>query len=226
MRARRAGYWNVVIWVAEFLREDPLETELRGRIASALGAVDGVAEEDREVWYVTGESSGFLRQFDIRSYCRSHADSESGSAPATQGASTAIAVITGSTYRPSMAVRWPPIMKSHSPSASGSATYWQTSSGAASPVKALPPSKATSSVPCSDGRWIETVTSEASAVVWSNLLICPTRSPARGRASLRPRWLGLIPGGVVVIDSLRRGKRPDASAIYDPSGSCQRQRGR
>jgi hypothetical protein len=35
---------------------------------------------------------------------------------------------------------------------------------------------------------------------------------------LRPRWLGLIPGGVVVIDSLRRGKRPDASAIYDPSG--------
>ena len=50
MRARRAGYWNVVIWVAEFLREDPLETELRGRIASALGAVDGVAEEDREVW--------------------------------------------------------------------------------------------------------------------------------------------------------------------------------
>jgi hypothetical protein len=43
---------------------------------------------------------------------------------------------------------------------------------------------------------------------------------------LRPRWLGLIPGGVVVIDSLRRGKRPDASAIYDASGSCQRQRGR
>lgn len=54
-------YWNVTIGVAGFLREDPLETELRQRIGSALRGVDGVAdvaEEDREVWYVTGTPSG------------------------------------------------------------------------------------------------------------------------------------------------------------------------
>jgi hypothetical protein len=43
------------------LRGDPLEAELRQRIDSALRGVDGVgdvAEEDREVWYVTGTPSG------------------------------------------------------------------------------------------------------------------------------------------------------------------------
>jgi hypothetical protein len=43
------------------LRGDPLEAELRQRLGSALRGVDGVddvAEEDREVWYVTGTPSG------------------------------------------------------------------------------------------------------------------------------------------------------------------------
>ncbi|MGE5288083.1 MAG: hypothetical protein ACM3ML_12965 [Micromonosporaceae bacterium] len=53
--------WQVVVAVAEFLREDPLEGELRERMAAALGGVDGareVAEDDREVWLVTGGPSG------------------------------------------------------------------------------------------------------------------------------------------------------------------------
>lgn len=55
------GGWQVTVWVAEFVREDPLERELREGIASALRAVPGVAavaEEDREVWEVRGEPSG------------------------------------------------------------------------------------------------------------------------------------------------------------------------
>ena len=47
--------------VAEFLREDPLEGELRERMAAALVGVAGageVAEDDREVWLVTGSPSG------------------------------------------------------------------------------------------------------------------------------------------------------------------------
>ena len=54
-------YWNITIGVAELLRGDPLEAELRQRLDSALRGVDGiddVAEEDREVWYVTGTPSG------------------------------------------------------------------------------------------------------------------------------------------------------------------------
>jgi hypothetical protein len=45
----------------EFVREEPLESELRRRIAAALRSVEGVetAEEmDREVWFVTGTPSG------------------------------------------------------------------------------------------------------------------------------------------------------------------------
>jgi hypothetical protein len=56
-----AGGWNVTVAVMEFVREDPLESELRRRIAAALRSVDGVetAEElDREVWFVTGTPSG------------------------------------------------------------------------------------------------------------------------------------------------------------------------
>jgi hypothetical protein len=56
-----AGGWNVSSAVMEFVREDPLESELRGRIAAALRSVEGVetAEElDREVWFVTGTPSG------------------------------------------------------------------------------------------------------------------------------------------------------------------------
>jgi hypothetical protein len=54
-------YWSVGVAVAEFLRADPLETDLRQRMAAALRAVegaDGVWEEDREVWGVTGTPSG------------------------------------------------------------------------------------------------------------------------------------------------------------------------
>lgn len=56
-----AGGWNVTVAVMEFVREDPLESELRRRIAAALRSVGGVetAEEmDREVWFVTGTPSG------------------------------------------------------------------------------------------------------------------------------------------------------------------------
>jgi len=45
----------------EFVRDDPLETDMRRRIAAALRAVKGgvmTDEEDREVWLVTGTASG------------------------------------------------------------------------------------------------------------------------------------------------------------------------
>ena len=56
-----AGGWNVTVAVMEFVREDPLESELRRRIAAALRSVRGVqaaGEMDREVWFVTGTPSG------------------------------------------------------------------------------------------------------------------------------------------------------------------------
>ncbi|MEV3921370.1 hypothetical protein [Actinomadura coerulea] len=60
-KLRAAPLWNVSVWVMEFVRTDPLESELRRRIADALSAVDGVTsveEEDREVWTVTGTPTG------------------------------------------------------------------------------------------------------------------------------------------------------------------------
>jgi hypothetical protein len=60
-RIDEIGGWQVTVGIAEFLREDPLETELRQRMASALQAVDGVSsaeEQDRETWFVTGTPSG------------------------------------------------------------------------------------------------------------------------------------------------------------------------
>jgi hypothetical protein len=53
--------WRVTVWVMEFVREEPLEGELRARIAAALRAVPGVTkvlEADREAWDVHGEPSG------------------------------------------------------------------------------------------------------------------------------------------------------------------------
>lgn len=53
--------WSVTVWVMEFIREDPLETEIREAIAAELRAVPGVervSEEDREVWVVDGSPSG------------------------------------------------------------------------------------------------------------------------------------------------------------------------
>jgi hypothetical protein len=60
-RFDRIEGWNVTVAVMEFVREEPLEGELRRRIAAALRSVEGVesAEEmDREVWFVTGTPSG------------------------------------------------------------------------------------------------------------------------------------------------------------------------
>jgi len=53
--------WQIGVYVAEFVREEPLESELRRRLGEALRAVAGVedvAEQDREVWIVRGEASG------------------------------------------------------------------------------------------------------------------------------------------------------------------------
>ena len=53
--------WIVSVWVMEFVREDPLESELRDAMLAALRRVEGaaaVAEEDREVWIVAGTPSG------------------------------------------------------------------------------------------------------------------------------------------------------------------------
>jgi hypothetical protein len=56
-----AGGWNVTVAVMEFVREEPLEGELRRRIVAALRSAEGVEtadEMDREVWFVTGVPSG------------------------------------------------------------------------------------------------------------------------------------------------------------------------
>jgi hypothetical protein len=56
-----AGGWNVTVAVMEFVREGPLEGELRRRIAAALRSVEGVEtieEMDTEVWFVTGTPAG------------------------------------------------------------------------------------------------------------------------------------------------------------------------
>jgi hypothetical protein len=53
--------WQVVVSVMEFIREDPLEADLREAMAAALRAVPGVvrvSEEDREVWIVDGSPAG------------------------------------------------------------------------------------------------------------------------------------------------------------------------
>jgi hypothetical protein len=60
-RSADTSRWQVTIAVAEFVREEPLESELRQRIAAALADVHGVArvdEDDREAWLVTGTPSG------------------------------------------------------------------------------------------------------------------------------------------------------------------------
>ena len=58
---RAGGGWSVWVNVMEFIREEPLEGELRRRIAAALRSVGGVTaavESDREIWWVTGWCSG------------------------------------------------------------------------------------------------------------------------------------------------------------------------
>ena len=55
------GTWNVSVSVAEFLRADPLEAEMRSLVMQAIRGVPGVDdayEEDREVWVVIGNPAG------------------------------------------------------------------------------------------------------------------------------------------------------------------------
>jgi hypothetical protein len=55
------GEWDVSIWAAEFVREEPLESRMGQMLLEALQSVPGVAEvwhEDREVWHVTGSPGG------------------------------------------------------------------------------------------------------------------------------------------------------------------------
>ena len=53
--------WQVAVWAMEFVREDPLEAEMRERVTEALRRVSGVTsadEQDRETWVVIGNPSG------------------------------------------------------------------------------------------------------------------------------------------------------------------------
>jgi hypothetical protein len=53
--------WSVIVSVMEFVREDPLESELRAAIAAGLRTVPGatkVKEDDRESWLVNGTPAG------------------------------------------------------------------------------------------------------------------------------------------------------------------------
>ena len=61
IKAADPWVWSVTITAMEFVREDPLESDLRERVSRALRSVPGVAdvaEEDREVWIVSGSPSG------------------------------------------------------------------------------------------------------------------------------------------------------------------------
>jgi hypothetical protein len=54
-------YWSVRVALAEFLRDDSLEFELRKQMGAALRAVAGaemVWEDDPQIWGVTGTVSG------------------------------------------------------------------------------------------------------------------------------------------------------------------------
>lgn len=53
--------WQIFVSMAEFVREEPLETEMRAAVDQAIRAVAGVtevAEEDREVWILSGDPMG------------------------------------------------------------------------------------------------------------------------------------------------------------------------
>jgi hypothetical protein len=53
--------WRIEVDAAEFVREEPFESEFRRRIDAAIRSVGGitdVTEEDREVWLAAGQSDG------------------------------------------------------------------------------------------------------------------------------------------------------------------------
>jgi hypothetical protein len=55
--------WRVVVAAANFIRDEPLETELRRGVDAALRSVPGVTsvlEEDREVWIAEGSPQADL----------------------------------------------------------------------------------------------------------------------------------------------------------------------
>jgi hypothetical protein len=53
--------WQVLVSVMEFVRDEPLESELSEAVSAALVAVPGVREavhEDRESWIIKGDTDG------------------------------------------------------------------------------------------------------------------------------------------------------------------------
>ena len=53
--------WQVLVSVMEFVRDEPLESELVAAVSAALAAVPGVreaAQEDRETWVIKGDPDG------------------------------------------------------------------------------------------------------------------------------------------------------------------------
>jgi hypothetical protein len=53
--------WQVQVAVMEFVRTEPLESELEAAVSRALAAVPGVVEaahEDRETWIIKGKADG------------------------------------------------------------------------------------------------------------------------------------------------------------------------
>jgi len=56
-----ADSWFVILTVAEFVRDEPLESKFRKLVDDTLNSINGVSlveEADREVWYVEGDVSG------------------------------------------------------------------------------------------------------------------------------------------------------------------------
>lgn len=54
--------WRVIVQVLEFVREEPLESDLARLITAALAGVDGVTQvkrDDREAWIVDGTPEGY-----------------------------------------------------------------------------------------------------------------------------------------------------------------------
>ena len=69
-RLRDGGTWEISVALAEFVRDDPLEADMRQQLHAALQGVSGVqtvSEHDRETWDVTGTPSG---EDLIRARCR------------------------------------------------------------------------------------------------------------------------------------------------------------
>ena len=54
--------WRVIVQVLEFVRDEPLETDLARLVTTALAGVDGVTQvkrDDREAWAVDGTPEGY-----------------------------------------------------------------------------------------------------------------------------------------------------------------------